>query len=61
VASATARRDHRAALALSTAAPARRSGRIAREMKAFRAFLKNLGYRCWDESKNPAYRLFLGQ
>ncbi len=33
----------------------------AREMKAFRAFLKNLGYRCWDESKNPAYRLFLGQ
>ncbi len=33
----------------------------AREMKAFRAFLKNLGYRCWDESKNPAYQLFLGQ
>jgi threonine dehydratase len=31
-----------------------------REMKDFRAFLKNLGYRCWDESKNPAYRLFLG-
>lgn len=30
------------------------------EMKEFRAFLKNLGYRCWDESKNPAYRLFLG-
>ncbi|MDO8958260.1 MAG: threonine ammonia-lyase, biosynthetic [Rhodocyclaceae bacterium] len=30
------------------------------EMKAFRAFLKNLGYRYWDESKNPAYRLFLG-
>ncbi len=33
----------------------------AKEMRAFRAFLKNLGYRCWDESKNPAYRLFLGQ
>ena len=30
------------------------------EMKDFRAFLKNLDYRCWDESKNPAYRLFLG-
>ncbi len=32
----------------------------AKEMKEFRAFLKNLGYRCWDESGNPAYRLFLG-
>jgi threonine dehydratase len=31
-----------------------------KEMKAFRAFLKNLGYRYWDESKNPAYKLFLG-
>ncbi|MBI3093648.1 MAG: threonine ammonia-lyase, biosynthetic [Rhodocyclales bacterium] len=31
-----------------------------KEMKDFRFFLKNLGYRCWDESKNPAYRLFLG-
>jgi threonine dehydratase len=30
------------------------------EMKDFRAFLKNLGYRHWDESKNPAYKLFLG-
>jgi len=30
------------------------------EMKDFRAFLQNLGYRHWDESKNPAYRLFLG-
>jgi threonine dehydratase len=30
------------------------------EMKDFRAFLKELGYPCWDESKNPAYRLFLG-
>jgi threonine dehydratase len=31
-----------------------------KEMKDFRAFLKNLGYRHWDESNNPAYRLFLG-
>jgi threonine dehydratase len=31
-----------------------------KEMKDFRAFLQNLGYRHWDESKNPAYRLFLG-
>ena len=31
-----------------------------KEMKAFRAFLKDLGYRHWDESKNPAYKLFLG-
>ncbi len=30
------------------------------EMKEFRAFLKHLGYRYWDESKNPAYQLFLG-
>ncbi|MBS3934705.1 MAG: threonine ammonia-lyase, biosynthetic [Sulfuritalea sp.] len=30
------------------------------EMKDLRAFLKNLGYRYWDESENPAYRLFLG-
>ena len=30
------------------------------DTKAFRAFLKNLGYRYWDESKNPAYQLFLG-
>jgi threonine dehydratase len=29
-------------------------------MKDFRVFLKNLDYRYWDESKNPAYRLFLG-
>ena len=29
-------------------------------MKDFRAFLQNLGYRHWDESKHPAYRLFLG-
>jgi threonine dehydratase len=26
----------------------------------FRAFLKTLGYACWDETKNPAYRMFLG-
>jgi threonine dehydratase len=30
------------------------------EMKSFRAFLANLGYRHWDESKNPLYQLFLG-
>lgn len=30
------------------------------EMKAFREFLKNLGYAHWDESANPAYKLFLG-
>ena len=29
------------------------------EMKEFRAFLKTLGYRYWDESKNPAAKLFL--
>ncbi|SEN24788.1 threonine ammonia-lyase, biosynthetic [Nitrosomonas marina] len=26
----------------------------------FKAFLDQLGYRYWDESKNPAYKLFLG-
>jgi threonine dehydratase len=30
-----------------------------KEMKDFRVFLKSLGYRFWDETKNPAYRLFL--
>ncbi|WP_281985463.1 threonine ammonia-lyase, biosynthetic [Azonexus hydrophilus] len=30
------------------------------EMKQFREFLKNLGYAHWDESENPAYKLFLG-
>jgi threonine dehydratase len=30
-----------------------------KEMKDFRAFLSTLGYRCWDESENPAYKLFL--
>jgi threonine dehydratase len=29
------------------------------EMKRFRDFLATLGYRYWDESDNPAYRLFL--
>ena len=31
-----------------------------KEMKAFRAFLTTLGYPHWDESSNPAYKLFLG-
>ncbi|MBI4990178.1 MAG: threonine ammonia-lyase, biosynthetic [Rhodocyclales bacterium] len=31
-----------------------------RDKPAFRAFLKDLGYANWDESKNPAYRMFLG-
>lgn len=30
------------------------------EMKAFREFLATLGYRYWDESQNPVYKLFLG-
>jgi len=30
------------------------------DMREFREFLRNLGYRHWDETKNPAYRLFLG-
>jgi len=30
------------------------------DMRQFRSFLKNLGYVCWDETGNPAYRLFLG-
>jgi len=29
------------------------------EMKDFRSFLSTLGYRAWDESGNPAYKLFL--
>ena len=33
----------------------------AREMNMFHKFLATLGYRHWDESKNPAYRMFLGQ
>lgn len=27
---------------------------------AFKTFLENLGYQYWEESKNPAYQLFLG-
>jgi threonine dehydratase len=30
------------------------------EMDEFRAFLAGLGYRHWDESENPVYKLFLG-
>jgi threonine dehydratase len=30
------------------------------EMRQFRRFLDELGYPCVDESRNPAYRLFLG-
>jgi threonine dehydratase len=30
------------------------------EKAAFREFLDKLGYAYWDESKNPAYKLFLG-
>jgi threonine dehydratase len=30
-----------------------------KEMKDFRAFLSTLGYRAWDETENPAYKLFL--
>ncbi len=30
------------------------------DKKALRVFLDKLGYRYWDESDNPAYRLFLG-
>jgi threonine dehydratase len=29
------------------------------ERRAFAAFLEDLGYRHWDETENPAYRLFL--
>ena len=29
------------------------------EKSEFRKFLKNLGYAHWDETNNPAYRLFL--
>jgi threonine dehydratase len=31
-----------------------------RDHAKFRAFLRDLGYRHWDESANPAARLFLG-
>jgi threonine dehydratase len=30
------------------------------EMAEFRRFLAKLGYVYWDESRNPAYKLFLG-
>ncbi|TFV92126.1 threonine ammonia-lyase, biosynthetic [Oxalobacteraceae bacterium OM1] len=30
-----------------------------KEMKAFREFRASLGYRYWDETENPAYKLFL--
>ncbi len=30
------------------------------DMGKFKEFLKNLGYAHWDESQNPAYKLFLG-
>jgi threonine dehydratase len=30
------------------------------DKKALKTFLDQLGYRYWDESNNPAYRLFLG-
>jgi threonine dehydratase len=30
-----------------------------KEMKDFRNFLSGLGYRHWDESDNPVYKLFL--
>jgi threonine dehydratase len=30
------------------------------ERGAFKAFLTQLNYRCWDETNNPAYGLFLG-
>ncbi|MDX2097750.1 MAG: threonine ammonia-lyase, biosynthetic [Leptolyngbyaceae cyanobacterium bins.59] len=31
-----------------------------KEMAEWQAFLDTLGYQYWDESQNPAYRLFLG-
>jgi threonine dehydratase len=31
------------------------------EIEAWRAFLRELPYRHWEETGNPAYRLFLGQ
>ena len=37
-------------------------GRVdfAKLQAALKTFLDTLGYRYWDESVNPAYRLFLG-
>jgi threonine dehydratase len=31
-----------------------------RDQRKFRAFLARVGYPCHDETRNPAYRLFLG-
>jgi threonine dehydratase len=31
-----------------------------KEKGAFKEFLKNLGYAHWEETNNPAYKLFLG-
>jgi threonine dehydratase len=31
-----------------------------RDKRKFRAFLAKVGYPCHDETRNPAYRLFLG-
>jgi threonine dehydratase len=30
------------------------------DKRAFRAFLDEVGYRYCDETRNPAYRLYLG-
>jgi threonine dehydratase len=30
------------------------------EAKAFKDFLQTLGYQYWNETRNPAYKLFLG-
>jgi threonine dehydratase len=30
------------------------------DMGKFEEFLQKLGYAHWDESQNPAYKLFLG-
>jgi threonine dehydratase len=32
----------------------------AADRSEFDRFLTSLGYRHWDETRNPAYRLFLG-
>jgi threonine dehydratase len=33
---------------------------LPEEKSGFKVFLDQLGYRYWDESKNPAYKLFMG-
>jgi threonine dehydratase len=30
------------------------------ELRTWQDFLKDLGYKSWNESENPAYKLFLG-